>query len=329
VHTYDQLLARTDAPPGSSWGLFGEHSDLGTINFLTPERVLAGIRCVRQGTVFNLDLELDAFDPPLSADRGGPNHVIFQLNPNHRDEYLDGFYPQGSSQIDGLRHFRNPDHGFYDGAPDEEIAVGTARLGMQALAEHGIVGRGVLLDVGRYLEQQGQPLDYRSPQPIPVDALEATAASQSVGLETGDIILLRTGWLSFVLYEMSRAERQASRGRWSCPGLRQSHDTVRWLWDRQIPLIAADNLAVECYPPIPDSPFISAAEAQGAPRSGHSGMMHRVVIPLLGLALGELWQLDPLADDCARDGVWEFLVAASPLNLRGGVGSPANALAVK
>jgi hypothetical protein len=58
-------------------------------------------------------------------------------------------------------------------------------------------------------------------------------------------------------------------------------------------------------------------------------MMHASMIALLGLVIGEQWQLDQLAEDCARDGIWDCLVTVKPLNLVGGVGSPANALAVK
>jgi hypothetical protein len=58
-------------------------------------------------------------------------------------------------------------------------------------------------------------------------------------------------------------------------------------------------------------------------------MMHRPLIALLGMIIGELWKLDELAEDCAADGVYEFLLTAKPLNLKGGVGSPPNALAVK
>ena len=47
------------------------------------------------------------------------------------------------------------------------------------------------------------------------------------------------------------------------------------------------------------------------------------------MALGELWQTEDLAADCAADGVYEFLLVCKPLNLVGGVGSPANALAIK
>jgi hypothetical protein len=58
-------------------------------------------------------------------------------------------------------------------------------------------------------------------------------------------------------------------------------------------------------------------------------MMHQQLIALLGMAIGELWRLDELAEDCARDGIYEFLVVSKPLNLVGGVGSPANAVAIK
>jgi hypothetical protein len=57
--------------------------------------------------------------------------------------------------------------------------------------------------------------------------------------------------------------------------------------------------------------------------------MHRVLIPLLGMALGELWALDELADRGAVDGRWDCMVVAKPLNLTGGAGSPLNAVAIR
>ena len=71
---------------------------------------------------------------------------MFANNPNHRDDWLDSFYLQSTSQVDGLRHIRHPQHGFYGGVPDEAIDVGPPELGIQLLAEKGIAGRGVLLD---------------------------------------------------------------------------------------------------------------------------------------------------------------------------------------
>jgi kynurenine formamidase len=57
--------------------------------------------------------------------------------------------------------------------------------------------------------------------------------------------------------------------------------------------------------------------------------LHFRLIGLLGIAIGELFDLDALADNCARDGVYEGLFTAAPLNKVGGSGSPANALAIK
>ena len=73
----------------------------------------------------------------------------------------------------------------------------------------------------------------------------------------------------------------------------------------------SDNLAVEVWP---------AGGGRSLPRDGFA---------LLGLVLGERFALEALADDCARDHVYECLFVAKPLHLRAGVGSPANALAMK
>jgi hypothetical protein len=329
IPTYAELLARTDAPRGSSWGVFGAEDEFGTINFLTPERVAEAARCVRRGALFNLDCALDAFDPPILAHRKTLRHKIFGNSLHHRDDYLDGFYLQSSTQMDGLRHFRHPLHGFYNHTPDTAIAEGTPRLGINRFAERGIAGRGVVIDIERHLARQGRRLDYRSGEPISVGMIDAAAAAQGVAFRSGDILLLRTGWMQAYFDEMSPAERRALPAKMCSPGLRQGHDTLGWIWDHQFALCAADNFALECHPPIADSSFVAElAPAQGM-LPAHVGIMHPFMIPLLGLAVGELWALDALGEDCAADGVWECFVTVKPLNLTGGVGSPANALAIK
>jgi hypothetical protein len=104
---------------------------------------------------------------------------------------------------------------------------------------------------------------------------------------------------------------------------------VAWLWDHQISLLAADNVAVEAYPVKPNSGLVDSEECQSGTGTPHDGMLHRPLISLLGLFLGELWHLEDLAQACHADGVYEFLLSAKPLNLVGGVGSPANAMAIK
>ncbi|MCS7207853.1 MAG: cyclase family protein [Dehalococcoidia bacterium] len=295
------------------WGVFGPDDQLGTINFLTPERVRRAVGLVRRGQVFNLSLPLNQPHPPLVPGRQRYRHTLFSPDRNARDEVLDNFYPQFSTQIDGLRHIRYREFGFYGGRQDEDIARGA--LGIEHWARHGIVGRGVLLDVARWMAQQGRPLDPRQTFPIFPQHLEATARAQSVALEEGDILLVRTGWLGWYL-SLAEGER-ATIGNMldntlATPGLDASLEMAAWLWDHRIALVAADNVAVE-----------------SLPVRREVGFLHRRLIPLLGMPLGEFWDLDALAEDCARDGVYAFLVVAVPLHLPGGVGSPANAIAIK
>ncbi|MBV9922010.1 MAG: cyclase family protein [Pseudonocardia sp.] len=329
MRSYRDLLNRTDGPPGSAWGEFGPDDELGSIGRLTPDRARAGAECVRTGEVFNLDLPIDAMDPPLAAARRPARHTIFGRNAFHRDEHLDDVFPQVSSQIDGLRHFGHPDHGFYNGAPGDRLVVGDPRLGVQHWAEHGIVGRAVLVDVAGHRDTEGRPIDHRAGEPIPIADVIAAAERQGSRFEPGDILLLRFGWVPYYRAQTTEAERRALPAEPRHPGLLQSHDTLEWLWDNGFALVAADNYALECWPPVPSSPFLTEAERGGAPADGHTGLMHRFMIPLLGLAVGELWALDQLAAACARDGRYECLVVAKPINLVGGVGTPANATAVR
>jgi hypothetical protein len=46
-------------PVGSTWGDFGEHDQLGRLNLVTAEKVLEGIREVKEGKTFCLSLPLD------------------------------------------------------------------------------------------------------------------------------------------------------------------------------------------------------------------------------------------------------------------------------
>ena len=316
--SYEQLKTRTDAPAGSSWGLLG---DLGTVGRLGRDQTLRGLSCVRDGRVFSLDWPINAFDPPVSPSRRRASHHIFQRHENHRDDYLDSFFPQATSQVDGLRHQRYRGAGFYNFAPDQAIEAGGGPIGIEQWADHGIVGRGVLIDVERHLhETRGTGLDQAGGEAFGPEVLDAALARQGVGVEEGDIVLIRTGWSEFYFSALTPAQRGELPRHIVSPGLRQGDDALEWLWDSSAALIAADNAAVEAVPAIPESPYFAIEDA---------GMMHPAMIALLGCALGELWRLDDLAQACAADERYDMLVCVKPLCLPGGVGSPANALAVR
>jgi hypothetical protein len=54
-----------------------------------------------------------------------------------------------------------------------------------------------------------------------------------------------------------------------------------------------------------------------------------VVIPAMGLCMGEMFYLKEVAEDCAEDGVYEFFFCGPPLIITGGTGSPINPQAIK
>jgi len=321
--TYAELAERTGRQRGTAWGVFGDADQLGTLNHLTPDRTRAAMSSVRRGITVNLNLPLDAFDPPLIAHRGAIEHHVFGLNEYHRDERIDNLFTQSSTQIDGLRHFAHPDHGFYNEVPGDRLRAGTPDLGIQEVAQAGIAGRGILIDLARYRSGIGRPIDQDSAEQISVTELDEALHWQGTAVSPGDILLLRFGWLEHI--RRPGATRQVPL---VSPGLAQREETAAWLWDSRVAMVAADNLALEAWPATGSALTTLAEQSGRLEPSSHTGMLHRILIPLLGLTIGELWDLDHLADECEASGHHDFLVTAEPLNITGGVGSPANALAV-
>lgn len=317
--TFTELLGREGRLAGTSWGLFLE-PQRGTPSFITADTVLETRKCIRTGSVFGLDYPADAFDPGMSLKRGAPRHTIYSSHPAHRDDYLDGYYLQGSTQIDGLRHRRADDVGFYNGTPDDRIREGTPDLGIQEWAENPIAGRGILLDLDGYRAALGRPIDHDAGEPLDLDLIKAAIDAQSVDLRQGDILMLHTGWCEWFL-ALSTAEKHETRDSRRATGVAQSQEFVDWAWDSRLAVIAADTFAVECLPVVPGSPF-----SESAPND--HGMMHQQLLAKLGMPLGELWRLGPLARHMKGAGSWDAFIIIKPLNITGGTGSPANATAL-
>lgn len=310
------LLQREGRLAGTSWELFADPTR-GTPSFITSQAVLDARDSIRTGTVFGLDYAADAFDPGMSLKRGAPRHTIYSSHPAHRDDYLDGYYLQGSSQVDGLRHRRADDVGFYNGTADERVTEGTPDLGIQEWADAPIAGRAVLLDLDGYRAGQGQPIDHAAGEPLGLDLIEAAANAQSVTLRQGDIVLFHTGWCEWFL-GLEPAEKQRMRASRKATGIAQSQDFVAWAWNHRLALLAADNFALECLPVVAGSPYHDSAP-------NDHGMMHQQFLAKLGMPLGELWRLGPLARHMRATGRWDAFISIKPLNITGGTGSPANA----
>jgi len=132
--------------------------------------------------------------------------------------------------------------------------------------------------------------------------------------------MLHTGWCEWFLALPSDRKQEVRASR-KASGVEQSEEFVAWAWDNQLSVLAADNFAFECLPAVPDSPFMESAP-------NDNGMMHQQLLAKLGMPLGELWKLGPLARHLRSAGHWDAFVSIKPLNIVGGTGSPANATAL-
>jgi kynurenine formamidase len=310
---YRDLPIRNGLPPSSSWEVFGPGDEIGTLNFITAEKTREAARLVESGRVFNLDLPLDVPDPPFFA-RAPYRRTLLELGEGIvRDDVIDGFFPQASSQWDALSHFAHRRYGFYNGVRQDEVTGESgSRLGIEHWAARGIATRGVLVDVARLCEARGERIAPDRHLPISVSLLEETLDSQGVALEQGDVLMLRTGWLAHYLAATPELRRTFAPEEGS-PGLSAVEEMAEFLWDHRVAAVVADNVALEVQPTGKES----------------GGSLHRRLIPLLGMAVGELWNLEALAEDCARDRRFASFLVSSPLHLPGGAGSTANALALK
>lgn len=307
--SYAELPRSESAPQWrSAWGVFGPDAQLGTLGLLTPERRRSATQLVRDGRTINLDHPMDV---PLSifAHRKPFRHNVFEIMPGYYDETLDNLAPQLSSQWDAMRHVRSPD-GFFGGLRDDDAALTPGgSLGIDHAAVAGIVGRGVLLDVERHLRGTADAIAPDVRREISPSLLDDVAAAQNVEVREGDVLLIRFGVDSLI-----RAISEGNTTRemtYAAPGLQQDAETVAWLWDKHVSAVCADNIAVEVTPP-----------------RGPDTRIHPALLGLLGLAMGELFDLTELSEACAERGRHDFLFAAKPWRLPGGLGSPANAMAI-
>ena len=292
-----------------NWGRWGNDDEIGTLNFITPDRLIAAGALIKQGKVFDLGIPFDVNGPQPGGGRMNPVHLMSQTGDTqvfpggfkYADDYI--FMPlQGATQWDSLAHVYYDDH-LYNGFPSREVTViGAAHCSIDKIAK-GVAGRGVLLDLARL-----RGVDWMAAGEVitPAD-LEAAEQAQGVRVGSGDILVFRTGWRRLFVEHKSATEFMAGE-----PGLGQ--DCCEWLHAREVAAVCSDNWAIEVLP----------GEDPNA-----TLQVHMVLIRDMGMTLGEILDLEELAADCATDGVWEFFFCAPPLKVTQAVGSPINPLAIK
>ncbi|WP_432543762.1 cyclase family protein [Kineococcus sp. SYSU DK002] len=303
-----------------NWGRWGEDDVLGTLNFIDGAKRVEAAALVRTGEVFSLAQAFDA-DGPQKGWRRRTNPVHTMIDTGLEAEHGKQGFPHGiggaddviamplqcSTQWDGLGHIFDRGSAWNGRrAGDVVTSDGDLVTGIEHAAAV-VVSRGVLLDVGRHLAPDTGELP--DGHPITVAELEACQRAQgpSSALGRGDILLVRTGQ-----YARTRREGWGEYAGGPAPGL--SLTTAGWLHRTELAAVATDTWGFEVRPNEFDVPAFQP--------------LHQVVIPNTGLTIGEMWNLDALADACAVRGRWDFLLSAAPLPITGAVGSPINPVAV-
>ncbi|MDT0143549.1 cyclase family protein [Microbacterium sp. PRC9] len=313
-----EIAARAEA--FRNWGRWGEDDVLGTLNFIDAAKRVEAAALVQDGEVISLAQAFDT-NGPQKGWRRRTNPVHTMTDTGTDAERGNQGFPHGiggaddviamplqcSTQWDGLGHIF--DHGnAWNGrrAGDVVTSDGDLVTGIEHAASV-IVSRGVLIDVGRHLAPDtGELADGYA---ITVADIEATIAAQGASSRVGrgDIVLVRTGQ-----YARTRRDGWGDYAGGPAPGL--SLTTAGWLHRTEIAAIATDTWGFEVRPNEFDAPAFQP--------------LHQVVIPNMGLTIGEMWNLDALADACAARGRWDFLLSAAPLPITGAVGSPINPVAI-
>jgi kynurenine formamidase len=290
----------------SRWGRWGEDDERGALHFLTPERVAAAVRLVRDGVSVTLSLPLNTHagaDNPSPADHymTAPGSPAVVPGPVHfiKDYVGADYHNDGHTHIDALCHVAY-EGSLYNAKPEGSVTLEGAAVNSIEVLRDGLVGRGVLLDIPRL---RGAP--WLEPgEHVFREDLEAAEREQGVAVGEGDILLVRTG----------HARRLAELGPWNTP------ESKAGLHPTAMPFVAERGVAA----------LGSDGNSDTAPSSteGVGFPIHVLAINAMGVHLLDYLQLEDLRAGCERSERWEFLFAAAPLRIVGGTGSPLNPIAI-
>lgn len=294
-----------------NWGRWGEDDERGTLNFLSPNTILAGRECIQTGDAFSLAWPLDerkGIQAGTIPGRVNPLRTMVAINQSYTGD-PDGFHTsddvavlglQAATHWDALAHVSYSGK-IYNGFPADTIGfAGATHCGIHKTGP--IVGRGVLLDVARYLGVEQLEPGYA----IAGSHLEKCVKTQDVELCSGDIVLIRTGHI----LHMRKGDRATYTGH--NPGLGLS--CVEWLYDNQVAAVATDNLTFEVFPCEDPAVFMP---------------VHMLNLVAMGLTQGQNFFLEDLAEACAKDGRYDFFLEASPEPFLRAVGGLTNPIAIR
>ena len=293
-----------------NWGRWGPDDELGTLNFITPEKVREAAGLVRSGRRVSMAIPINKVAGP---DNQNPAvHFVSQAH----DVPVDGSkvrfgldflgmacHGDCHTHVDALCHI-SYDGKTYNGRDANEVLKSTGATEQDiTVYRQGIVGRGVLLDVPRL-----RGTKWLEPgEAVTRVELEECAAFEGVTLGEGDMLVLRTG----------HHRRRLELGPWdngpSGEGKAGLHvDTIPWMHERRIAAFLPDGDG-ETIPSVVD---------------GIDYPIHPLQVVAMGMLVSDSLQFEDLAVACEAENRYEFMVVGLPLVLGGGTGSPWNPIAI-
>lgn len=294
----------------NNWGRWGADDERGTLNLITSQTIRDAAALVRDGKRFSLALPMSEAGPQLGFVKGRTNPIRTTIARHEllgKDEHGVRFNDdavsmgvQSATHWDALAHVSYNDR-MYNGFPTSIIDdTGATRLGAEKLGP--IVSRGVLLDLARSAGVDR----LEGGHALTPDDLERAEELSKVRVGSGDLVLLRTGQIQHLHAGDKMAYSISTAG--------PSMQTVRWFHERNVAAVATDNLSFEVFP------------------GEHNGLLlpvHMLHIVEMGLVQGQNFNLEALAEDCADDGRYSFLLSANPEPIVGASGAPVAPLALK
>jgi kynurenine formamidase len=304
VEAFDRLFESL-----KNWGKWGVHDELGTLNYITPDKVRAAAALVKSGHSVSMAIPINT-----TAGPDNPNPAIYYMANTHDVDIGSGelrfatdflgmqFHGDCHTHIDALCHIAYRGR-LYNGVPAGTVTVhGAEKMDITAYAR-GIVGRGVMIDAARY-----RGVKWLEPGEIVTrEEVEAIEQAEGVRLGEGDLMVFRTG----------HHRRRLELGAWDAGYTGQGRAgldpyVIALLHERKV------------------AGFLPDGDGELVPSyvQGLQYPIHPLQITAMGMMCSDSLQLEEVARVCDEEQRWEFMVVIAPLRLPHGTGSPFNPIAI-
>ena len=283
-----------------NWGRWPDDPEAGAANLITPEKKAAAARLVRTGRSVSLSRPWPIEPTPENPDPA--SLYVMSVGDKTGGGALDymsvAYHGHSVTHVDSLCHFWDEDGMWGGHDPTEAIVYDGVKHGSVDAWYAGLMTRGVLLDVPKH---RGQPYVTHD-QPVHGWELQEIAEAEGLELRPGDAVMVYSG------REVYASENHGTwGGPWDKPGLHPS--CLTFIRDNDVAVLGWDML-------------------EAAPPHYGTDVTVHAAISSFGVVLLDNALLEPLADACAEEDRYEFMLTINPLVVPGGTGSPVNPIAV-